>query len=66
MAYCAGASSVKADEYVRRCVLTVISLKIFGVLASNSRSDNDKISVSIASGGDEDGRGRYPVPGRCW
>lgn len=65
MAYGAGASSVKADEYVRRCVLTVSSLNIFGVLASNRRSDNDRISVSIASGGAVDGRGRYPVPGRC-
>lgn len=65
MAYGAGASSVKADEYVRRCVLIVTSLNIFGVLASNRRSDNVKISVSIASGGDDDGRGRYPVPCRC-
>lgn len=64
MAYGAGASSVKADEYVRRCILTVSSLNIFGVLASNKRSDNDRISVSIASGGGEDGRGRYPFPGR--
>lgn len=62
ISYGAGASSTKAEEYVLRWILTVIWLKIFGVLASNKRSESAKISPSTASGA-RDG-GRYPEPAR--